>query len=105
MPLSRLALDTQYASWPITPPAGTDITSDTAQVAFQQGVNGPLSTWYPASIVIDPVRYGDDTPRIRFLLGPGTGGVTPGAGSWRVLGRIFDSPETPVLVLDTLTLR
>ena len=105
MPLLRSALDTRHASWPITAPKGVTVTGDTAQVAFVKNRWDTPSTWFNAEIVVDATRYGDSTPRFRILLGPANSGISPGVGTWYVLGKITDSPEVPVECLDVLTLR
>ena len=104
MALLRSSLDTRYVSWPITAPSGVSIGSDTAKVAFVSDRWDDPDSWSDASIVVDAVRYGDSTPRFRILLGP-NGGLAPGKGTWFILGKIIDTPEAPVFLLDTITLK
>lgn len=103
MPLMRSALDTRYASWPIT--ARVDITSDTAQVAFVANPTDTPTDWHDAAIVVDSDLYGDDTPRFRVLIGPENSGVQLTRGTWHILGKITDAPEVPVLYIDYIVVR
>lgn len=105
MPILRSVLDTEYESWPITTPPGVSIVGDQGFVAFVARKYDTPDTWYPADIVVDSVRYGDTTPRLRILIGPQNGGVVLAAGLWHILGKISDSPEVPVKYLDYIVLR
>lgn len=102
MPMRRSVADTRFLSWPLESPNPL-VTQDAAEIGFSQSARDAPEVWYPAEIVTDVTRYGDDRPRFRVLIGP-AGGVTPGRGTWHLWARIHDSPETPVLYLDVLTL-
>jgi hypothetical protein len=66
-----------------------DISGSTAEMSFNRG-----STWYPAIV---------DGSQVKVLVGP-SGDVTLTRGSYRLLVRIHDLPEVPVLEAGSLSI-